>query len=49
MKEEERGVKLLNNLILVPFFCIINLSLNCAVYTEKVAEREVKTLKGRDE
>lgn len=25
--EEERGVKLLNNLILVPFFCIINLSL----------------------
>lgn len=24
MNEEERGVKLLNNLILVPFFCIIN-------------------------
>ena len=29
--EEVRGVKLLNNLILVPFFCIINLSLYCAV------------------
>lgn len=40
-EEEERGEKLLNNLILVPFFCIINLSMFCAVlYTYNIYSRK---------
>ena len=49
MNEEERGVKLLNNLILVPFFCIINLSLYCTAVVmaaEREVNVEIKTLKG---